>query len=70
MIKICAVVGTDFFLFWAMNQNFTQIYGQRAILGSFVRKQNAFYGQSRLFGEFVRKTWSETPEFLRTNGHF
>ena len=28
------------------------------------------YGQSRLFGAFVRKTGSETPEFLRTNGHF
>ena len=49
MIKVCAVVGTDFFLFWAMNQNFTQIYGQRAILGSFVRKQNAFYGQAIIF---------------------
>jgi len=28
------------------------------------------YGQNRLFGAFVRKTRSETPEFLRTNGHF
>ena len=28
------------------------------------------YGQSRLFGAFVRKIGSETPEFLRTNGHF
>ena len=28
------------------------------------------YGQSRLFGGFVCKTGSETPEFLRTNGHF
>ena len=28
--KIRAMIGTDFFLFWAMRQDFTQIYGQRA----------------------------------------
>ena len=28
------------------------------------------YGQKAVFGAFVRKTWCETSEFLRTNGHF
>ena len=48
-MKIRAVIGADFFLFWAMRQDFTQIYGQRAIFGEFVRKQNAFYGQTIIF---------------------
>ena len=51
-----------------------QIYGQKLLLGSFVRKFLAImmriYGQKPLSGEFVRKTGSETSEFLRTNGHF
>ena len=51
-------------------QNLMQIYGQKLLLGSFVRKQNSFYGQKPLSGAFVRKTGSETSEFLRTNGHF
>ena len=41
--------GTDFFLFWAMRQDFTQIYGQTGIFEPFVRKQNAFYGQTGFF---------------------
>ena len=32
-----------------------QIYGQSAILGWFVRNQNAFYGQTGIFQRFVRK---------------
>ena len=32
-----------------------QIYGQKLLLGSFVRKQNAFYGQTVIFQRFVRK---------------
>ena len=51
-----------------------QIYGQKLLLGSFVRKFLAImmriYGQIRLFGAFVRKTKVETSEFLRTNGRF
>ncbi|MFJ6966609.1 MAG: hypothetical protein ACIRZ2_08675, partial [Ligilactobacillus ruminis] len=30
--------GANFFLFWAARQDFTQIYGQTGIFGSFVRK--------------------------------
>ena len=55
-------------------QNLMQIYGQKLLLGSFVRKFLAvmmrIYGQKPLSGAFVRKTGSETSEFLRTNGHF
>ena len=47
--KIRAMIGTDFFLFWAMRQDFTQIYGQTGIFEPFVRKQNAFYGQTVIF---------------------
>ena len=36
-------------------QDLTQIYGQSAIFGWFVRKQNAFYGQTGIFQWFVRK---------------
>ena len=32
-----------------------EFYGQRAVFGSFVRKQNAFYGQTIIFRWFVRK---------------
>ena len=35
-----------------------------------ISTSRSYYGQSRLFGAFVRKTGFETPEFLRTNGHF
>ena len=49
-------------------------YGQTGIFKLFVRKFLVIilgiYGQKPLFGAFVRKTGSETPEFLRTNGHF
>ena len=37
--KIRAMIGTDFFLFWAMRQDFTQIYGQTGIFDHFVRKR-------------------------------
>ena len=51
-----------------------QIYGQKLLLGSVVRKFLAImmriYGQKPLSGAFVRKTGAETSEFLRTNGHF
>lgn len=30
-------------------QNLMQIYGQKLLLGSFVRKQNVFYGQTSVF---------------------
>ena len=51
------VIGADFFLFWAVHRDFTQIYGQRAILGWFVRKQNAFYGQTIIFGDLSVNFW-------------
>ena len=34
-----------------------QIYGQKLLLGSFVRKQNAFYGQTASFDHFVRNRY-------------
>ena len=37
------------------SQNSIQIYGQSAVFGWFVRKQNAFYGQTGIFQRFVRK---------------
>ena len=37
------------------SQDLIQIYGQSAIFGWFVRKQNAFYGQTGIFQWFVRK---------------
>ena len=37
--KIRAMIGTDFFLFWAMRQDFTQIYGQTGIFEPFVRNR-------------------------------
>ena len=37
------------------SQNSIQIYGQSAVFGWFVRKQNAFYGQTSVFQWFVRK---------------
>ena len=36
-------------------QDLAQIYGQSAIFGWFVRKQNVFYGQTGIFRWFVRK---------------
>ena len=55
MMKIRAGDGADFFLFWAVRQDFTQIYGQSLRFFWFVRKQNAFYGQTAIFKWFVRK---------------
>ena len=59
------VIGTDFFLFWAMHQDFTQIYGQRAIFGDFVRKRQWFCqmqcctatAQSLHLTSIMGKTW-------------
>ena len=47
-------------------QDLTQIYGQSAIFGLFVRKQNAFYGQNGILRWFVRKFWTI---MLRIYGH-
>ena len=55
-------------------QNLMQIYGQKLLLGSFVRRFLAImmriYGQTGIFGSFVRKIGSEASEFLRTKGCF
>ena len=55
MMKIRANDGAVFFLFWAVRQDFTRIYGQSAIFCWFVRNQNAFYGQTVILRWFVRK---------------
>ena len=39
-------------------QDLTQIYGQSAIFGWFVRKQTVFYGQTGISQGFVRKFWA------------
>ena len=40
MMKICANDGADFFLFRAVRQDFTRIYGQKAVFGAFVRNRH------------------------------
>ena len=47
-----------------------RLWPNAALLNWFIQDITQIYGQSFLFWWFVRKTGSETPEFLRTNGHF
>ena len=79
MIKVCAVVGTDFFLFWAMNQNFTQIYGQTAIFDHFVRnrhfssspitdKPSIFIGVSVIGSDFAKCSAAQSLHLTLVTG--
>ena len=57
-----------FFLFWAVCQDFTQIYGQRANFCWFVRKQNVFYGQTVIFSNLSVNFWPLWWEFTDKAG--
>ena len=52
-----------FFIFGAVRQDFTQIYGQRANFCWFVRKQTAFYGQTDIFRDLSVNFWPLWWEF-------
>jgi len=49
MIKIRAVMARIFYFLGQSAKISLEIYGQIAIFGAFVRKQNAFYGQTIIF---------------------
>ena len=54
MIKIRAVMARIFSYSGRCTEISLKFYGQRAIFGAFVRKQNSFYGQKAVFDHFVR----------------
>ena len=57
-MKIRAVIGADFFLFWEARQDFTQIYGQSAFFADLSVIKTYFTDKTSFFGDLSVNFWS------------